>query len=67
MTSFVTEEHIERLRSTGYLSGDIAHQLPDEGQLIPTPRPHERVVFLPHFLRGLGFPLHPFVRGLMFY
>ena len=67
MTSFVTEEHIERLRSAGYLSGDIAHRLPDEGQLIPTPRPHERVVFLPHFLRGLGFPLHPFVRGLMFY
>ena len=38
-----------------------------EGQLIPTPGPHERVVFLPHFLRGLGFPLHPFFRGLMFY
>ena len=55
------------MRSAGYLSGDITHQLPDEGQLIPTPRPHERVVFLPHFLRGLGFPLHPFVRGLMFY
>ena len=67
MTSSVTEEHIERLRSAGYLSGDIAHWLPEEGQLIPTPRPHERVVFLPHFLRGLGFPLHPFVRGLMFY
>ena len=66
-TSSVSEEHIERLRSAGYLSGDIVHWLPDEGQLIPTPRPHERVVFLPHFLRGLGFPLHPFVRGLMFY
>ena len=39
----------------------------DIEQVIPTPRPHERVVFLPHFLRGLGFPLHPFVRGLMFY
>ena len=57
MASSVTEEHIERLRSAGYLSSDIAHRLPDEGQLIPTPRPHERVVFLPHFLRGLGFPL----------
>ena len=51
MTSSVTEEHIGRLRGTGYLSDDIAHRLPDEGQLIPTPRPHERVVFLPHFLR----------------
>ena len=59
--------YIKKLRKAGYLSNDIAHRLPDEGQLIPTPRPHERVVFLPHFLRGLGFPLHPFVRGLMFY
>ena len=67
MTSSVTGEHIERLRSADYLSGDIAHRLPDKGQLIPTPRPHERVIFLPHFLRRLGFPLHPFVRGLMFY
>ena len=67
MASTVKEEHITKLRSAGYLSGDIAHRLPDEGQLIPTPGPHERVIFLPHFLRGLGFPLHPFVRGLMFY
>ena len=67
MASSITEGHIQKLRSAGYLSSDIAHRLPDEGQLIPTPRPHERVVFLPHFLRRLGFPLHPFVRGLMFY
>ena len=67
MASSVTEGHIQKLRSARYLSSDIAHRLSDEGELIPTPRPHERVVFLPHFLRGLGFPLHPFVRGLMFY
>ena len=67
MVSSVTEGHIKKLRKAGYLSDDIAHRLLDEGQLIPTPRPHERVVFLTHFLRGLGFPLHPFVRGLMFY
>ena len=67
MASSVTEGHIQKLRSAGYLSSNIAHRLPNEGELIPTPRPHERVVFLPHFLRGLGFPLHPFVRGLMFY
>ena len=67
MASSVTEGPIERLRGAGYLSSDIAHRLPDEGELIPTPRPHERVVFLSHFLRRLGFPLHPFVRGLMFY
>ena len=67
MASSVTEGHIKKLRKAGYLHNDIAHRLLDEGQLVPTPRPHERVVFLPHFLRGLGFPLHPFVRGLMFY
>ena len=67
MASSVMEGHIKKLRKAGYLSNNIAHRLPDKGQLIPTPRPHERVVFLPHFLRGLGFPLHPFVWGLMFY
>ena len=41
--------------------------LPDPAQVIPTLEPGERVVFIPHFLRGLGFALHPFVRGLMFY
>ena len=67
MVSSVTEGHIKKLRKGGYLSNDIAYRLPEEGHLLPTPRPHERVVFLSHFLRGLGFPLHPFVRGLMFY
>lgn len=67
MASSVTEGQIQKMRDAGYLSSNIAHRLPDGGELIPTPRPHERVVFLPHFLHGLGFPLHPFVRGLMFY
>ena len=67
MVSSITEGDIKKLRRAGYLHDDIAHRLQDEGQLIPTPESHERVVFLTHFLRGLGFPLHPFVRGLMFY
>ena len=67
MASTVTEKKIRNLRAVGYLAAHIAHRLPDEGQVIPTPGPHERVVFLAHFVRGLGFPLHPFVRGLMFY
>ena len=67
MASSVTEGHIKKLRAAGYLAANIAHRLPAAGQIVPTPEPHERVVFLHHFLRGLGFPLHPFVRGLMFY
>ena len=65
MVSSVTEENIMKLWEAGYLAADIAHRLPDAGQIIPTTEPHERVVFLTHFVRGLGFPLHPFVRGLI--
>ena len=67
MASSVTEKDITKLREAGYLAQEIAHRLLAKGQTIPTPEPHERVVFIPHFVRGLGFPLHPFVRGLMFY
>ena len=64
MVSYVTEENITKLREAGYLAADIAPRLPDAGQIVPTPEPHERVVFLTHFVRGLGFPLHSFVRLL---
>ena len=67
MASTVKEKNIASLRAAGYLAADIAHWLPDDRQVIPTPGPHERVVFLAHFVRGLGFPLHPFICGLMFY
>ena len=67
MVPSVTEGHIKKLRGAGYLAADIAHRLPAAGQIVPTPEPYERVVFLTHFVRGLGFPLHLFVRGLMFY
>ena len=66
VASTMKEKHIANLRAARYLSADIAHRLPDNGQVITTPGPHERVVFLAHFVHGLGFPLHPFVRGLMF-
>ena len=65
--SSITEKDVKELQVAGYLSTDIAHRLPAKGQVIPTPEPGKRVVLIPHFLRGLGFPLHPFVRGLMFY
>ena len=67
MASSVKKKDITELREAGYLAKEIAHRLPAKGQIVPTPEPHERVVFLTHFVRGLGFPLHPFVRGLMFY
>jgi hypothetical protein len=65
--SSVTDNDIRELKRAGYLSANIAHRAPEANQVVPTPKPGERVVFVPHFIRGLGFPLHPFVRGLMFF
>ena len=67
MVSSVKEKDITKLWEAGYLAKEIAHRHPATVQLNPTPEPHERVVFIPHFVCGLGFPLHPFVRRLMFY
>ena len=67
MPSSVAEEDIKKLREARYLTAEISHQLPARGQVIPTPEPTKSVVFIYHFLRGLGLALDPFVRGLMFY
>ena len=67
MPSSVTEEDVLKLRDARYLTGEISHRLPAQGQVIPTPKPGESVVFVSHFLQGLGFTPDPFMRGLMFY
>ena len=67
MPSSVTEEDLKKLREDRYLTAEISHRLPTRGQVVPTPEPNESVVFVSHFLRGLGLALDPFVRGLMFY
>ncbi len=58
----VREKDITKLWEAGYLAKEIAHRLLAKGQIIPTPKPQERVVFLTYFIHGLGFPLHPFVQ-----
>jgi len=67
VASSVTKEDIAKLRAARYLTTEILHRLPAKGQLIPTPRSGKRVVFISYFLRVLGFALHTFVCGLMFY
>ena len=67
VASSLTEEDIKKLREARYLTAEIPHRLPAQGQVIPTPEPNESVVFVSHFLQGLRFSLDPFVRGLMFY
>ena len=63
MPSSVTEEDVLKVRDARYLTGEISHRLPAQGQVIPTPEPGESVVFMSHFRRGLGFPMDPYVRG----
>ena len=67
MPSSVMEEDIKKLREARYLTAEVSHWLPARGQVVPTPEPNENIVFVSHFLRGLGLTLDPFVRGLMFY
>ena len=67
MPSSITEEDIKKLREARYFTAKVSHRLPARGQVIPTPEPKEDVVFISHFLQGLGLGLDPFVRGLMFY
>ena len=67
MASSVTEEDIVKLGEAKYLTDEVKHMLPAPGQIIPNHEPNESVVFVSHFLRGLGLTLDPFVRGLMFY
>ena len=61
MASSVIEGDIKKLREARYLTAEISHMLPAQGQVIPTPEPNESVVFVSHFLQGLGCSLDPFV------
>ena len=44
MPSSVMEEDVLKLQEAKYLSYEISHRLPTEGQAIPTPEPGEYVV-----------------------
>ena len=56
LPSSVTEEVLLKLREAKFLTAEIPHRLPAQGQAIPNPQPSESVVFMSHFLRRLGFP-----------
>ena len=66
MATTVRDKYIKKLREAGYLAKKIGHRLPSAGQVVPTLEPYERVVYLPHFVRRLRLPLHPFVSGVMY-
>ena len=37
----------------------------EQAEIFPCPSMGERVWLIPYLLRGLGFPIHPFLRGLL--
>ena len=46
-------------------AGIAAYSGGEQAEGVPNPSQGERVCLVPYLMRGLGFPIHPFLRGLM--
>ena len=64
--SRIGEAELERLVEAGVLPDRVtAGWRPASGEPFPMPNTDEAVVFEDYFWRGLGFPVHPFLRDLL--
>lgn len=63
--SAISSEELAQLESEKSLSADLVRRMPSK-EVSPTPDASEHVLHQEFFGRGLGFPLHRFVRGLLF-
>ena len=65
--STVKAQHFEVLREEGLLppAAQLAVRAPGK-ETVPQPRDGERVCFVDFLHRGMSFPLHDFVRGLLY-
>jgi hypothetical protein len=59
------QKDLERAQADGLISNDDQVTFPST-ERIPKPPSGFRVMFLPFLLRGLSFPAHEFLRGLLF-
>ena len=60
------EAELDRLVEAGILPDRVTTGWrPALGEPFPMPHPNEVVVFEDCFWRGLGFPIHPFLRDLL--
>jgi len=60
------EAELDRLVEVGVLPNHVtARWWPASGEPFPMPHTDEVVVFEDYFWRGLGFPVHPFLRDLL--
>ena len=60
------EAELNRMVAAGVLPDRVtAGWRPASGEPFPMPNTDEAVVFEDYFWRGLGFPVHPFLRDLL--
>jgi hypothetical protein len=60
------EKELQSAEKIGILKNDPAEVLIVGPEIIPRPPAGFRILFLAFLLRGLSFPPHPFLRGLLF-
>jgi len=66
VSSWTGEAELNRLVEAGVLPDHVtAGWRPALGEPFPTPHTDEALVFEDYFWRGLGFPVHPFLRDLL--
>ena len=67
-SSSVKEITLTKLRNDGFLppADKLRARAPSAKEVLPEARDNERVLFVDAVHRGLGFPLHDFVRGLVY-
>ena len=65
--SNVHADHIDFLRKTRRLPGEdhVRIRLAPKREISPVPEEGKRVIFLSHFLRGLGLPASAFFRSFL--
>ena len=63
--SVVTEAHIEWARKSRRIPPAVECRVPPAGEISPSPRLGERVIFLSHLQRGFGLPASNFFRQFL--
>ena len=70
----VPHSHLIELQTQGFLppafmapvrAGIATYDRGEQAEGSPNPSPEERICLISHPLRGVGFPIHPFLRGLL--
>ena len=66
VSSLMGEAEMKGMVEAGVLPDRVtAGWRPANGEPYPMPHTDEAIVFEDYFWRGLGFPIHPFLRGLL--